>query len=364
MSSDKGSLFQLKENESAAVTVKADPGYAIEQITVNGAARSVTDSKNMTFTLNYGDLHDTSDIIDVKFIAETVLQHHQEQGESSVDPAPETIVLAYEQQSGHSPAPQTQAPADTPAPQTQAPVVTPAPQAQAPAVTPAPQAQAPASTPAPQAQAPASTQAPQAQAPASTTAPQEKLPATATPAASVSTRPSGSTSVASSHTGKSGSAVITFASPEITLAVGETLSIDPIVELPVGINSYQWYKDNAALAGQTSRSLVIESVTAEDAGLYRLCITSIVSDSTYSASSDDLKVLVTEASAASPESDAGTEAPPETADPEDVIISPSGTAPEGSESGHSPVLLILVIVLALAAVGGILFYVASAGKKR
>ncbi len=387
VSSDKGSLFQLKENESAAVTVKADPGYAIEQITVNGAARSVTDSKNMTFTLNYGDLHDTSDIIDVKFIAETVLQHHQEQGESSVDPAPEAIVLAYEQQSGHSPAPQTQAPADTPAPQTQAPadtpapqtqapadtpapptqapVVTPAPQTQAPASTPAPQAQAPANTPAPQTQTPANTPVPQTQAPASTTVPQEKLPATATPAASVSTRPSGSTSVASSHTGKSGSAVITFASPEITLAVGETLSIDPIVELPVGINSYQWYKDDAALAGQTSRSLVIESVTAEDAGLYRLCITSIVSDSTYNASSDDLKVLVTEASAAaSPESDAGTETPPETADPEDVIISPSGTAPEGSESGHSPVLLIIVIVLALAAVGGILFYVAFAGKKR
>ena len=64
-------------------------------------------------------------------------------------------------------------------------------------------------------------------------------------------------------------AVISFKESEISLNEGDDLEITAeIVEVFSDDNTYQWYKDGVAIKGQTNEKLVIQGVTAEDAGVY------------------------------------------------------------------------------------------------
>lgn len=286
--SGKDSIFTLDQNGSASVTVTADSGYMIEQLTVNGVAKTVTDAKNMTFTLSYNDLRSGSNIIDARFVAESVLQREVKNGETAVLISPESIVLTSQQSAS----------------------------------------------------------------------------STATPTPSGSGQ-SGSSQQSSGGTASfgTGSAVITFDTEETTLRVGDRLSIEPEIELPMGINSYQWYKDGAALAGQTSRSLTIESVSMEDAGIYQLRITTVVAENTSESSSGNYTVTVLDPQADDiPGASSDISAQGEQFGSGSDGSSPPDASPEG-KSGGSTIVWILLLILVLAAAAGIGLYIKTARKK-
>ena len=93
ISSGRGDVFTLKPNESASVTVSADKGYVIEQIGIGSVARKIADNGTMTFDLSYSDLHAGSNIIDVQFVAESVLEKEKENGETALIVSPEDVVV-------------------------------------------------------------------------------------------------------------------------------------------------------------------------------------------------------------------------------------------------------------------------------
>ena len=345
---DSSDIVTLQEGEKISVTAFADNGYYVNKVTVGGyeVTGIETEWQGCTFELSYDTLQDGVNIVEPQFIASIIQEADKESGETDVQPAPDNILV-----NGETPDPDRQIPDSLTAEETNEPPA-PAP-TQSPAAT-QPPAQAPqGSTQTPQ---PSATQAPAAQAsqPPATQAPAQ--PPQKTPDI---TKPSGSTSVASSNTGKVGSAVITFSTSGATLALGDRLVIEPKVELPVGINSYQWYKDGTALSGQTSRNLIIESVSSEDAGVYYLYVKSTVESDSYETTSPEYTVTVTDSQAQ--ESPVTTDQPEETGADTDVIIS-ANSAPNEKESGSNPVLPIILLVLAVAALGVVAFYVISSRR--
>ncbi|MBD3274808.1 MAG: T9SS type A sorting domain-containing protein [Candidatus Marinimicrobia bacterium] len=60
----------------------------------------------------------------------------------------------------------------------------------------------------------------------------------------------------------------------MVVSIGGTLELE--VTVPGGSNSYQWYKDGEAISGQTSNTLSIGNVSADDAGVYHCGISNSV----------------------------------------------------------------------------------------
>ena len=98
---EEGNIITLKENESKTLNIKADEGYEIESITVCGEVKDMAQVENKEETsinVNYGDVKDGNCIIDVKFVAKTVLQVEESKGEIVVEPevTPATATIPNE----------------------------------------------------------------------------------------------------------------------------------------------------------------------------------------------------------------------------------------------------------------------------
>ena len=77
----------------------------------------------------------------------------------------------------------------------------------------------------------------------------------------------------------------------IEVVIGESISYTP--EVSGAFNIYQWYKDNAVLADQTSNTLYIENATMVDQGLYQLKVTnSIVPDLELESNDIEYSVII------------------------------------------------------------------------
>ena len=101
-----------------------------------------------------------------------------------------------------------------------------------------------------------------------------------------------------------------------SVAVGDTLEITPTVAEQSGYDqTFQWYKDGQELDGQINKTLTIENVTADHAGMYTLKVTTTFGDASAVATSAECVVTVTEV--------------PESTDPKIIINSGTITKVNG-----------------------------------
>lgn len=114
--SDQGRLLTLAQDETASVTVTAQEGYQIQQIDLGGKRLAVTDKKSMTVPVSYSDLTEDSEILQVQFAADSVVEKEKEKNESPVLLSPEDVVVPLSESAGGSK--KTPAPASTPSQQT------------------------------------------------------------------------------------------------------------------------------------------------------------------------------------------------------------------------------------------------------
>ena len=75
---------------------------------------------------------------------------------------------------------------------------------------------------------------------------------------------------------------------EVTLSVSASTSDE-------GTLSYQWYKDDTAIEGATETTYIIASLTAEDAGSYKVVVTNTKGDYTATATSTVCTLTIEEA---------------------------------------------------------------------
>lgn len=95
-----GSIFTLTEGQSKQLTIKAEEGYALEEVVVAGKVQKITDPKSMALSLSYADLAEGANIVDAKFVASSVLEQEESRGEGVALPTavPATIQLgSYKQ---------------------------------------------------------------------------------------------------------------------------------------------------------------------------------------------------------------------------------------------------------------------------
>lgn len=83
---EDGNILQITENESKTIGIQAEEGYQIERVTVGGEVKEITNNKTMDLTIGYDDLKDGNGIVDVSFIAETVVAEDVKNGETAVQP--------------------------------------------------------------------------------------------------------------------------------------------------------------------------------------------------------------------------------------------------------------------------------------
>ncbi len=82
-------LLTIKKGESKTVTVRADQGYEIDELTIGGGNAAITDKNAMEVTVRYDDFSGKNNIVDVKFAAKAVHQKEEARGERVVHPAAE-----------------------------------------------------------------------------------------------------------------------------------------------------------------------------------------------------------------------------------------------------------------------------------
>ena len=101
-------------------------------------------------------------------------------------------------------------------------------------------------------------------------------------------------------------AVIAVEKKSVDLDEGEKLELTAeVVEVYSDDNTYQWYKDGKAIAGQTSETLVIDSVATSDAGRYTFRVTSASDSASSVVSESDAIVVSVNAVGSNTESDSG-----------------------------------------------------------
>ncbi|MCH5268211.1 MAG: hypothetical protein J1E62_07695 [Lachnospiraceae bacterium] len=81
------SVFTLSEKQSKSLTISANKDYEIDELVVGGQMSTITDKNTMTVKINYEDMADGINIVDVKFAAKSVHKKEQERGEELVHPA-------------------------------------------------------------------------------------------------------------------------------------------------------------------------------------------------------------------------------------------------------------------------------------
>ncbi len=167
-------ISELAEGETKTVKINADNGYVIDSVVYAGKYLNVENNKSMTFEVKYDELSTDSNIIDVKFVSESVAAKEESRQEKPINAAAE---------------------------------------------------------------------------PASVSIPQKAV------------------------AGNGGELVI-----ESTVSGGD--------------NSYQWYKDETALVGQTGKDLKIDKASASDAGNYKLVVTTFLGATSAIAESEVCRVEV------------------------------------------------------------------------
>ena len=178
-------MFNVKEGESRNVTIKANNGYVIESIKINGNVEPSNFESAKTLTLNYNGLT-AQNIVEVTFVAQSIKENDESRGQSSV-------VQQLKK------------------------------------------------------------------------------------------------------------AEITLANSAISVNASEQIKITATVNSYGDADSYQWYKDGKVVAGQNSKTLLIEHAETTDAGKYTLSVTSSYGASVAVAISSEIEVSVTQ----SPASDSG-----------------------------------------------------------
>ena len=88
-SRESGNIITLDENQSATMSIVPNEGYQIESITVCGENKEITNKDGMDLTVNYADIKDGNNIVDVKFVAKEVVQKEEERQEVPVQPVVE-----------------------------------------------------------------------------------------------------------------------------------------------------------------------------------------------------------------------------------------------------------------------------------
>ncbi|MCH5159660.1 MAG: immunoglobulin domain-containing protein [Clostridiales bacterium] len=97
-------------------------------------------------------------------------------------------------------------------------------------------------------------------------------------------------------------ATINLATKSVSVEAGQEVKLEATVVEPqdADSNSYQWYKDGKAIAGQTGATLTIEKAQASDSGEYTLLVTSTYGASNAIAISETVNVKVAGAETDSP----------------------------------------------------------------
>ena len=85
-SSEKGNIITLAENETKTIAIKADNDYEIESVVVCGKTIDITNKETMEITVNYNEVTNTNNIIDVNFVSKAVVAKDVERGETVVQP--------------------------------------------------------------------------------------------------------------------------------------------------------------------------------------------------------------------------------------------------------------------------------------
>ncbi len=92
-SRESGNIITLDENQSATMSIVPNEGYQIESITVCGENKEITNKDGMDLTVNYADIKDGNNIVDVKFVAKEVVQKEEERQEVAVQPVAEPVEI-------------------------------------------------------------------------------------------------------------------------------------------------------------------------------------------------------------------------------------------------------------------------------
>ena len=87
-------------------------------------------------------------------------------------------------------------------------------------------------------------------------------------------------------------AEITLAKSSVAVKAGEKIQVEATVKSYGDTNTYQWYKDGKALAGQNSKTLLIQQAKTADSGNYTLTVTSSRGSSIVVANSSAVQVNV------------------------------------------------------------------------
>ncbi len=305
-------VLTLAEGEEKTVTVKAKDGYVIEQIDMAGESRSVTDQKTMSLQIRYEDLAEGANVLEAKFVAETVLEKEKDRGETAVVP-----VISGKATVNYPPGPEQNPPAgdgtqgdtptggqtgetqgdtptggqtggntddvgNTPTPPTVA--EQPGGSTPTPPVTGAVQTPVTGTVQTPVAGAVITGDPAQNQTSKNQSNVSQKLSSSGTTIAKKVGEGSpgakkDTSATAGAGTQQSGLTAllpvsILLQASEIEVISGQTLIIDPQVGASGGTDTYQWYKDGVRLSEQTQKTLSIASVTEADAGSYLLEVTS------------------------------------------------------------------------------------------
>ncbi len=90
-SRESGNIITLDENQSATMSLNSAKmkDTKIESITVCGENKEITNKDGMDLTVNYADIKDGNNIVDVKFVAKEVVQKEEEKTEVPVQPVVE-----------------------------------------------------------------------------------------------------------------------------------------------------------------------------------------------------------------------------------------------------------------------------------
>jgi uncharacterized protein YjdB len=81
-------IFSLNEGESKTLTVAAGKDYQIDTIYVDGKEQTLKNKQTATITVSYDNIASSTGIVDVKFVAASVIEKEEERGEEAVSVQP------------------------------------------------------------------------------------------------------------------------------------------------------------------------------------------------------------------------------------------------------------------------------------
>ncbi|HBA62414.1 MAG TPA: hypothetical protein DCZ20_00995 [Lachnospiraceae bacterium] len=91
---DTSGIVTLTEGQSEIFQAKAKEGYQIESITVGGKNIEVTNSDSMDIAVSYTDIQNANNIVNVNFVAKSVVEKEKERNEAPVQPVVEEAAIS------------------------------------------------------------------------------------------------------------------------------------------------------------------------------------------------------------------------------------------------------------------------------